>query len=94
MELVMMCKYYVREQFKDNLHDFHCCISYARNANCLKYARLALALKKTWFSRSFLNPEQSFQAKSSAMQTILYGDFQFNPTQCSVMQSGEVKHSL
>ena len=28
------------------------------------------------------------------MQAILYGDFWFNPRQCSVMQSGEVKHSL
>ena len=28
------------------------------------------------------------------MQAILYGHFRFNPRQCSVMQSGEVKHSL
>ena len=28
------------------------------------------------------------------MQAILYGDFWFNPRQCSVMQSGEVKHIL
>lgn len=28
------------------------------------------------------------------MQAILYGDFWFNSRQCSVKQSGEVKHSL
>ena len=28
------------------------------------------------------------------MQTIVYGYFQFNPRQCSVMHSGVVKHSL
>ena len=28
------------------------------------------------------------------MQTILYGDFQFNPRQCGVMQFGEVKQSI
>ena len=28
------------------------------------------------------------------MQAILYGEFRFNPRQCSLMQSGEVKHSL
>ena len=99
----------------------HCCISYTGNINCLKYMRLALASKKLWSSRSFLNPwyiislyqqsfafkssvvpltplhcdpEQPFQVKSNAMQAILYGEFRFNPSQCSVMQSGEVKHSL
>ena len=42
---VILNQYQVWGQFKDILHDFHSCISYARNANCLKYVRLALALR-------------------------------------------------